>query len=128
MGANANGSSSRRCRKGNKPNYVSKYRAMWTFALFDLPVKALAEKKEYVRFRKALLALGFTMLQYSVYARYAPTKESAESLLAKVQRLLPPDGEVRVLAVTDTQFGKMRVFMGKKRKKTEKPPDQLLLF
>lgn len=42
--------------------------------------------------------------------------------------ILPPNGQVRLLAVTDHQFGRMRVFFGKTESRAEKPPDQLLLF
>jgi len=41
---------------------------------------------------------------------------------------LPPDGEVRLLAITDKQYERMRVFWGKMRKPTEQPPRQLELF
>lgn len=101
---------------------------MWVFALFDLPVTGSQEKRDYVRFRKDLKLMGFTMLQYSVYARYCHSRESHEAFLNRVQKLVPEKGEVRLLAVTDAQFGKMRVFVGKKRKKAEKGPEQLMLF
>ena len=41
---------------------------------------------------------------------------------------LPPDGEVRLLTITDKQFERMRVFWGRKRKPTEPAPLQLELF
>ena len=40
----------------------------------------------------------------------------------------PECPEVRLLAVTERQFGKMEVYEGKKRAEAEKPPEQLLLF
>ena len=40
----------------------------------------------------------------------------------------PPKGEVRVLSLTDRQFGRMKVFHGKKRRKTEGAPEQISLF
>lgn len=101
---------------------------MWLFALFDLPVTGTEERRDYARFRKDLKSLGFTMLQFSVYARFCHSRESSDSLFAKVQRLLPGKGEVRLLAVTDAQFAKMRVFAGNKRRKPEKGPEQLMLF
>ncbi|GFK95270.1 CRISPR-associated endoribonuclease Cas2 [Fundidesulfovibrio magnetotacticus] len=101
---------------------------MWVFALFDLPVTAVVERKEYTRFRKELKRLGFSMLQYSVYARYCHSRESKDAFLNKVQALVPDKGEVRLLSVTDAQFGKMRVLVGKKRRKPEKGPEQLMLF
>ena len=97
---------------------------MWLFAMFDLPMKTQAERRDYTRFRGALLRDGFCMLQYSVYARYCASDEAAEAHRAYVRNALAPHGQVRLLAVTDRQFGKMEIFFGKTRKATEDPPAQ----
>ncbi len=68
------------------------------------------------------------MLQYSVYARYCPSEEASTAHRNHVHAVLPPDGQVRLLSVTDAQFGKMEVFFGKKREKVEDAPLQLMLF
>jgi len=68
------------------------------------------------------------MLQFSVYARYCPSEEASEAYRNRVKQALPEEGEVRFLSVTDKQFGKMEVFIGKKRKPAETPPPQLMLF
>jgi CRISPR-associated protein Cas2 len=107
---------------------LSEYSAMWLFAMFDLPVDTREARKEYTRFRKGLMAEGFSMLQFSVYARYCPSVEASEAHHKHIHAILPPDGEVRLIAITERQFGKMEVFHGKTRKPAEKPPDQLLLF
>lgn len=107
---------------------LSKYRAMWLFVVFDLPVKKKRQRRDYARFRKRLLAQGFSMLQFSVYARYCPSEEASVSYRRRVQVILPPEGEVRLLSVTDRQFERMQVFQAKTRRSPEKPPDQLLLF
>jgi len=101
---------------------------MWLVAMFDLPVDSAEARREYTRFRKKLLAQGFTMLQFSVYARYCPSEEASAVYRSRVRDVLPPKGEVRLIAVTDRQFGKMEVFLGKTRRRAEKPPEQLLLF
>lgn len=101
---------------------------MWLFALFDLPVDKPELRREYTQFRKALLKSGFTMLQYSVYAHYVASEESDEALRRKVHAALPSHGQVRLVSVTDRQFEKMEVYVGKKREKTEDPPLQMLLF
>lgn len=44
------------------PPENSEFRAMWLFALFDLPVETKELRREYVSFRKALLREGFVML------------------------------------------------------------------
>lgn len=101
---------------------------MWLFAMFDLPVDSPKARHEYSRFRVSLLKQGFSMLQYSVYARYCNSEEKSKIICKRIKELLPPDGEVRLLAVTERQFGKMNVFYGKKRIETEEPPQQLMLF
>ena len=96
--------------------------------MFDLPVETAENRRDYTQFRKVLLKAGFVRLQYSVYARYIPSEEAAQVHRSTVRRALPPKGQVRLLAVTDHQFGKMEVFLGKKSQTTEAPPLQFLLF
>ena len=107
---------------------ASGYRVMWLFAMFDLPVETKAHRREYAQFRKKLLGAGFTMLQYSVYAKHLPSEEAAESLRAGVRAALPPHGQVRLVAITDHQFGKMDVFYGRKRRRVEPAPMQIAMF
>jgi CRISPR-associated protein Cas2 len=107
---------------------LSAYRVMWLFAMFDLPVDTKEARREYQQFRNRLLSSGFTMLQYSVYVKHIASEEASESLRAKIHASLPPHGQVRVLSVTDHQFGKMDVYYGKKRKPAESPPVQISLF
>lgn len=112
-----------------KAEYVfSGYRGMWLFAMFDLPVTTKKARKRYAQFRKMLIEDGFSMLQFSVYARYCVSEEAAEGHRHRIKASLPNDGYVRVLAVTDRQFGKMESYVGKKPAKAEEPPPQLLLF
>lgn len=68
------------------------------------------------------------MLQYSVYARYCPDEASAQGYKARVRGHLPPEGQVRLLMVTERQFARQEVYWGQKRAKTEAPPLQLMLF
>jgi len=107
---------------------LSEYKAMWLFTMFDLPVKTKVEKKNYVRFRNLLLVNGFSQMQYSVYARFCASEEIAETYRERIERALPPDGYIRLLAVTDRQFAKMRNYYGKKQTTTESKPSQLTLF
>lgn len=107
---------------------VNGYRCMWIVAMFDLPTDTKKARKDYALFRKHLLEDGFTMMQYSVYARHCASKENAEVHVERIKRNLPPDGEVRVIMITDKQFERMMVFWGKMRKAPAQPPCQLELF
>ena len=110
------------------PRALSAFRPMWLMAMFDLPVEEKIDRRNYARFRKALLKDGFMMLQYSVYARYLPSEEAAEAHRRTVRSAVPPLGQVRLIAVTDHQFGKMEVFYGRKPREPEQPQNQMLLF
>lgn len=101
---------------------------MWLFAMFDLPVGSKQLRREYAQFRKFLLSEGFCMLQFSVYARHCPSEESGEGVRNRVRAMVPRHGQVRLLTVTDRQFGKMEVLYGKKRAPVEEPPQQFMLF
>ena len=105
---------------------------MWFIAMFDLPVVKPIQRKYASRFRKHLLSKGFTMLQYSVYARFCSSRDSAKSVLNLIQLALPPDGEVRVYMITNKRFGDMYTFYGQNQieneDKKEVKPEQLMLF
>lgn len=107
---------------------MSVYRAMWVIALFDLPVDTPVAVKAANDFRKHLKEDGFRMMQYSVYGRHCPSDENAEVHVKRIVSFLPPDGEVRILKVTEKQFERMMVFLGKMRKPPEGPTQQLLIF
>lgn len=108
--------------------FVSGYRCMWVVVMFDLPVDTKQARRAYTDFVKHLRRDGFTRLQYSVYGRHSASKENAQVHINRVKHRLPPDGEVRILTITDKQFERMAIFWGKARKPPEKPPCQLQLF
>ncbi|MBI5280878.1 MAG: CRISPR-associated endonuclease Cas2 [Candidatus Solibacter usitatus] len=86
------------------------------------------QRREYTEFRKLLLKEGFIQLQLSVYARYGASDESVEVSRGRIRAAIPPHGHVRLLAVTDHQYGKMEMWFGKKRRRVEDPPAQYELF
>jgi len=106
----------------------SGYRAVWILLMFDLPTDTERARKDYTIFRKALLRDGFNMIQYSVYVRHCASEENAQVHYERVKNFLPPDGEVRLMVVTDKQFGRMEIFWGKMRKPAPAGPRQLELF
>ncbi|MCD4830567.1 MAG: CRISPR-associated endonuclease Cas2 [Anaerohalosphaeraceae bacterium] len=96
--------------------------------MFDLPTDTKKAIKDYTHFRKNLMKNGFTMVQYSIYTRHCASEENAKVHFERIKTFLPPDGEVRLLQITDKQFGRMQIYWGKRRKPTPEPPKQLELF
>ncbi|MCH7688907.1 MAG: CRISPR-associated endonuclease Cas2 [Planctomycetes bacterium] len=107
---------------------ISGYRCMWVLVMFDLPTDTKPARREYTLFRGMLLKDGFSMMQYSVYSRHCASQENADVHVQRIERNVPPDGEVRIITITDKQFERMRIFWGKMRKPTEEPPRQLEFF
>ncbi|MBQ9770227.1 MAG: CRISPR-associated endonuclease Cas2 [Lentisphaeria bacterium] len=101
---------------------------MWLYVFFDLPTNTKAQRHEAARFRKGLLQDGFTMMQYSVYIRHCASKESFEVHLKRVKSMVPPEGIVSALQVTDKQFGATVNFIGKRATPPPETPLQLEFF
>jgi CRISPR-associated protein Cas2 len=104
------------------------WRSMWIIAMFDLPTDTPQARRAYARFRKDLLEDGFTMMQYSVYTRHCASIENAETHVKRMGDRVPAAGEVRFLTITDRQFSRIKVYVGRKRQTPPPPPAQLELF
>ena len=107
---------------------LSRYKPMWLYVMFDLPTNTKKQKKAAAVFRKALLKDGFSMMQYSVYIRNCASNENAAVHIKRVQSLIPEEGIVSVLKVTDRQFGDTLTFVGAKSEPPPAAPLQLELF
>jgi CRISPR-associated protein Cas2 len=68
------------------------------------------------------------MFQFSIYLRHCSSRENAEVHIKRVKKMLPENGHVGVLSITDKQFGQMEIFFGKKETPLPNIPQQLELF
>lgn len=87
---------------------------MRLLCMFDLPVETGEEKRNYRIFRKGLIKEGFVMIQYSVYVRVCPSREFANRLEKRIQKIVPPEGNIRLLCVTEKQYSDMKLLVGSK--------------
>jgi len=101
---------------------------MWLYVMFDLPVGTRSERKAATEFRKFLLDQGFEMAQFSVYLRFAESKEAAETYIGRIRQSLPSKGKVHIVTITDKQYANARIFSGRKSERRSGNPDQLALF
>ena len=88
-------------------------RFVWLMVFFDLPVSSKADRRSATRFRNFLKNDGYTMLQFSVYARVCRGEDAVEKHVMRVIGNLPSQGSVRALQVTDRQYARMRLLLGK---------------
>ncbi|MFV0321951.1 MAG: CRISPR-associated endonuclease Cas2 [Alphaproteobacteria bacterium] len=85
---------------------------MWIFVFFDLPVETKTQRRRATKFRKWLLKDGYIMIQFSVYARICNGLSRANKHITRLERIIPPEGSVRSLIITDKQYGKMKIHAG----------------
>lgn len=88
---------------------------MRMLCMFDLPIETAEEQRAYRKFRTNLIKEGFIMIQYSVYVRTCPSREFAASLEARIKRIVPKKGNIRIICVTEKQYADMKLLVGSKR-------------
>lgn len=94
---------------------ATKYNVMRLLLFFDLPVETKEEISEYTHFRKGLLRCGYHMVQYSVYMKVLTFKSKISDEVNKIKKILPNDGNVRIIAVTEKQYQEMYLVLGNKK-------------
>jgi len=104
-----------------------KFKMGWLVVAFDLPVVEKEERKAYQEFRNFLLTDGYIMMQFSVYVRALVTYSRMQTHIRRLEQNLPPEGSIRALYVTQSQWEKSYVIHGKPAKKAvpEEIPKQL---
>lgn len=102
---------------------------MRILVFFDLPTTTAKAKRDYVQFRRFLLKDGYDMLQWSVYGRIVNGSDGLETHFSRLQANLPPAGSVRCLVVSEKQFARMRLLVGKPAvQETRVTAEQLVLL
>ena len=90
------------------------YNIMRLMCMFDLPVETEKEKRAYREFRKQLIKNGFVMMQYSVYIRTCPSREYTQRLENKIKKVVPANGNIRLITITEKQYNDMKILVGSK--------------
>ena len=104
-------------------------RLMRILVMFDLPVKTKAQRRCATQFRNFLVGDGYHMVQYSVYARVCNGRDSIETHKHRLRLALPSEGSVRMLVITEKQYGAIELLVGKPTV-YDKPQqfEQLMIF
>lgn len=53
------------------------------------------------------------MMQYSIYIKSVANKDAADFSVLQIKQFLPQDGHVRSLIITEKQYEKMQILLGK---------------
>ena len=107
---------------------INAYHIMWLYVMFDLPTETKIQRRNAALFRKNLLKDGFGMHQFSVYIRHCASYEAAAVHINRVRAMVPDEGSVSILKVTDKQFGDTIHILGKRYKPPPPAPVQMEFF
>lgn len=103
-------------------------RFMRIIVFFDLPTLTKSDRKNASRFRNFLVKDGFIMLQLSVYSRICKGQDAVDKHIKRLKCLIPKEGSVRLLTVTEKQYASMEVLVGTLKKEENLGEKQLLLL
>jgi CRISPR-associated protein Cas2 len=91
--------------------------------MFDLPVTESSDRKRATDFRNDLLEDGYFMVQFSIYARPCTSLDRLEKHTARLKRITPAAGNVRVLFLTDVQWSRGLCITGPDFDQGKRKPD-----
>jgi CRISPR-associated protein Cas2 len=103
-------------------------RFMRILVFFDLPTETTENRHNAAKFRNNLIKDGYYMVQYSVYCRICRGMDSSEKHIKRLMLYAPSEGSIRVLEVTEKQYERMKIILGKKQLAEEIDSRQLILF
>lgn len=101
---------------------------MRVVVFFDLPTETAEERRDYRRFRAALLKNGFFMVQESVYSKIILNNTAANVIKETVRKLKTGKGLIQMLTVTERQFENMEFVLGKKQSTVVDTAERLVVL
>lgn len=101
---------------------------MRVVVFFDLPTETAEERRDYRRFRAALLKNGFFMMQESVYSKIILNNTAANVIKETVRQLKTGKGLIQMLTVTERQFENMEFVLGKKQSTVVDTAERLVVL
>ena len=97
-------------------NYVNYYKQMRIILLYDLPTVEEKDKKEYTKFHKKMIDLGFHMLQYSVYVKVLQNETNYKQIISRLNNIVPNKGQIILFKVTEKQYQDIYYLKGEQNK------------
>ena len=104
----------------NRKENTSLYRQMEMIIFYDLPTKTKQNFSDANKFRVNLEKLGFYMLQESIYIKHLLDWDWVSRIRIKVENILPPDGDIRILIITTKEYKNIEIVRGRKSNQESK--------
>lgn len=91
---------------------MNNYKIMRALIFFDLPVLTYKQRKAYRTFIKEIKKEGFFMFQESIYVKLGINEFAIKSSLNNIKKVIPEDGFVVCLKITERQFSDIEILVG----------------
>jgi len=88
------------------------YNDGYILLFYDCPMVTKEDIRNYNRFRKKLVNLGYLMLQNSVYYKYIRDLKRIEFEINKIKTISISDSNVIALKITNKQFLNINIIYG----------------
>ena len=72
--------------------------------------------------------MGLPCFSFLFICVFCASRENAEVHIKRVKAILPKNGKVAVMQITDKQFGMIELYHGQTEVESQAPPQQLELF
>lgn len=100
-----------------KQTKITGYNLTWLWVMYDLPYDTKEAKRAAAKFLRRLKKEGYTwLMNRSKFCIRHCGIGIAQKQIELIKSIIPPDAEVRILQVTDKQFGHTVNLWGKMRK------------
>lgn len=80
---------------------------------FDLPTTTPEARRQAVAYRKRLVALGFSMKQYSLYEREVQSETTRKNVIRALKETLPDAGAITLYSLPDHVNNAQLTILGK---------------
>jgi CRISPR-associated protein Cas2 len=94
---------------------ITGYNLTWLFVAYEVPHDTRDAKTAAAKFRRVLHREGYLPWVRGCRVLIRHCGPNAQKQIELVRSLVPPNGEVKILQVTDKQFGRMENVWGKLR-------------
>lgn len=68
------------------------------------------------------------MMQFSVYTRICRGQKAVDKHLQRIASVVPSEGGIRAFQITDKQYARQVILVGKRKKQEESGAEQLVLL
>ncbi|WP_427902855.1 CRISPR-associated endonuclease Cas2 [Metamycoplasma alkalescens] len=84
--------------------------------MYDIYYNTPEDTKIYNKFLNNLSKLGYTRIQYSIYAKVLVVHTEYENEKRKLLRIIPKNSNVRIVLLTEKQYQNIEILNGEKSK------------